>query len=298
MNAHKGKVIEKSKKYKVLQCNTCGFIHVQPIPSKKQLDKIYSNEYYSSEKPSYIKDNLEDLKWWHSVYKDRLETIEKLIGKKQNKKLLELGSGPGLFLKYAKSNGWKVVGIEPSKQPFQFSNKNKVNVINDFYENISPKSLGKFDAIVMFEFLEHIPDPKSVLNFAKQVLKKNGIICVGVPNDYNPLQQVAKRGLKLKTYWLAPPFHLNYFTIESLTKLLKQNGFNPAYTETSFPLELFLLMEEDYISNNVIGRKIHNKRKQVDIILTKENNDLKRNFYKSIAELNIGRDITIYAIKK
>jgi len=193
--------------------------------------------------------------------------------------------------------GWKVIGVEPSNEATEFAKSQNLQIINDFFQNIEVKDLGKFGAVGMFEFLEHIPNPKEALGFAYKVLDKNGVICITVPNDFNPLQGLVKKSLNLKSYWIAPPFHVNYFDIDSIKTLLSRSGFQILYVETSFPLEFFLLMGEDYTGNDVLGRKIHHKRAALDIKLTRFNNQLKRNFYKKIAELDIGRDITIYGQK-
>lgn len=296
MTCHLGKTKDTFGKFKAIDCNECGFVHLNPIPSNRLLRKIYSSSYYEAEKPLYMKRGLEDLKWWETVYQDRLETIEKFT-RIHNKRLLELGSGPGFFLKFIKKKGWKVFGIEPSQKASNFSKKGGVEIINSFYEDIDLERLGKFDAVVMYEFLEHIPNPAEALEFAYKVLNKGGIVSIGVPNDYNPLQEVVKKTLGVKPYWIAPPFHINYFSTLTLGNLLNKHGFKVVYEETSFPLEMFLLMGEMYLGNDKVGREIHGKRKRFDLYLSKFNNELKRALYKDFAKLGIGRNLTIYAKK-
>ena len=293
---HRGKIIDQVKKWKVIDCTSCRYKHTLPLPTEVELKKIYSSVYYQDEKPKYFERNVEDIKWWKTIYADRLKTVNDFI-KTDNNRLLEIGSGPGLFLQYAKRNGWKVLGIEPSKEAADFARSRKLEIINEFFQNVEVKSLGKFGAIGMFEFLEHIPNPKDALKFTYNQLEKGGVVCITVPNDFNPLQEVAKKSLKLKSYWIAPPFHINYFDIDSLKTLLSKSGFKVSYVETSFPLEFYLLMGENYIGNDKLGRKIHGKRMQIDLALSAFSNDLKRQLYTHLAWLGIGRDITIYGQK-
>ncbi len=50
--------------------------------------------------------------------------------------------------------------------------------------------------IHMNNVLEHIPDPHQFLMLAYEILKPAGLICITVPNDYNPLQKVVVTYLK------------------------------------------------------------------------------------------------------
>ena len=65
---HKGKVIDTVKDYEIIQCEPSAFIHASPIPTEEELDKIYKEEYYTTEKPQFIERQLEDLEWWNIVY--------------------------------------------------------------------------------------------------------------------------------------------------------------------------------------------------------------------------------------
>lgn len=53
---------------------------------------------------------------------------------------------------------------------------------------------------------------------------------------------------------MSPPEHINYFNFESITRLLERNGFSIIEITSTFPLELFLLMGDNYIGNNEIGK--------------------------------------------
>ena len=153
--------------------------------------------------------------------------------------------------------------------------------------------------IHMNNVLEHIPDPRHFLMLAYEILTPAGLICITVPNDYNPLQEVVVTYLKKDPWWVVPEEHVNYFNSESLSRLMDGVGFKTIYTTSSFPLELFILMGDDYISNSKIGREIHTKRKEIDKAMAETNNtNLKRRIYNKLSELGLGREITIIAKKQ
>jgi len=102
---HHGKKIDEKDNFTVIECEYCGFTHVIPIPEQEELEKLYEDEYYSSEKPLCFKQTEEDRGWWELHYNIYYELIEKNLDS-NSKKLLDIGSGPGLFLKGVER--WKI----------------------------------------------------------------------------------------------------------------------------------------------------------------------------------------------
>ena len=297
MTHHKGIILQKIGKYKIIDCNFCKFIHIYPIPSDSTLSKLYINDYYKTTKPQYIKKNETEIEYWNILFDEKLETLEQHL-QSRTKKILDIGCGPGFFLRRAMKKGWQVTGIEPSLIASEYAKKQGINVLTNFFHQIDLTELDKFDAIHMFDVLEHTNAPIQILQKCKSLLKKEGIIVIEVPNDFNPLQKLVKNILRKHEYWLAPPQHINYFNFASLTRLLQKIGFKIILKESTFPLEFFLLMGHDYIENDRIGKKKHYERMKLEINLKNGGlNYLKRNIYQYFAELGIGRTSIIYAKK-
>jgi len=136
------------------------------------------------------------------------------------------------------------------------------------------------------------------LLLAKQILKDGGIICLEVPNDYNPFQRALTKSGAFSPWWVAPPHHLNYFNFDSLQGLVERAGFKTFLKESTFPIDLFLLMGENYVGNDLVGRACHSRRKTMERNLDKGGfNVTKREIYSKLAECGIGREILMYAVK-
>ena len=76
------------------------------------------------------------------------------------------------------------------------------------------------------------------------------------------------------------------FNFSSISDLLKRIGFKIIIKEATFPLEIFLLMGQDYIKNPKIGKKIHLERIQFEKNFEKRNEgQLKRKIYRKLAEI-------------
>src|SRR5690606_19118293 len=119
------------------------------------------------------------------------------------------------------------------------------------------KNPSRFDAVVLLNVLEHVPDPVNTVQLCRSLLNPDGILCVRVPNDFTPLQQAAELQTKKQSWWVAAPDHINYFNFKSLRRLFEGLGFDVAYQQGDFPMEMFLLMGDDYVGNHEVGKKCH-----------------------------------------
>ncbi|ABB30696.1 Methyltransferase type 12 [Geobacter metallireducens RCH3] len=292
---HEGEVCDSVKGFDVIDCSKCGFKHIVPIPSAEELEEVYRHEYYTSEKPLYLERYREDLDWWNLVYGDRYDTFEELLPQKR-RRILDIGSGPGFFLKHGKDRGWETVGIEPSARAAAHSREMGLDIIEEFFSTDTAIQLGLFDVIHMSAVLEHIPDPEHFLGIVRKNLTPEGILCVVVPNDYNPFQLALRTACNFQPWWVAPPHHINFFDFESLEHLLTRSGFEVTCKESTFPIDLFLLMGDNYIGNDTRGRACHAKRMQFETNLAAAGlTSVKRSLYQSLANLNIGREVCLYS---
>jgi len=290
---HKGRMLDSVKGFDVIECETCGFKHIVPIPSQEELETVYRHEYYSLEKPLYLERVKEDIEWWNLVYSERFDTFEELLPP-YRRRILDAGSGPGYFLLHGKQRGWQVLGIEPSAQAAAHSRELGIEIIEDFLTEETAKGLGTFDVVHMSEVLEHIPNPKSLLHTASNILAPGGLLCVVVPNDYNPFQYALRKACGYAPWFVAPPHHINYFDFKSLRYLLESCGFEVVFQEATFPIDIFLLMGDNYVGNDMLGRQCHAKRKILEQNLAKAGlTDLKRRLSQAFASMNIGREVQV-----
>jgi 2-polyprenyl-3-methyl-5-hydroxy-6-metoxy-1,4-benzoquinol methylase len=294
---HSGDVLDSKSGFSVIECKECKFKHIAPMPSDKKLDNIYREEYYSEEKPQYFRRIKRDLEWWNLVYGDKYGTFESNLSKK-GRRILDVGSGPGYFLLHGKKRGWETLGIEPSRQAASHARKLGILVSENFLDGALAKTLGKFDVVHMSEVIEHLPDPAGMIKIIHSLLKTGGIICIDAPNDYNPIQHTLRTVDEYKPWWVAPPHHINYFDFSSIRKLLEKNKFKVFLEEGTFPIDMFLLMGDNYIGNDKLGRKCHGKRKRLELSLAKAgHNDMKRKLYQACADIGIGRNLVMYGRK-
>ena len=292
---HNGPILDEIKGYSVIDCEACGFKHVVPLPTMAELAAVYRLEYYTVDKPLYLERYREDLDWWNLVYRERYETFEELLPPTR-RRLLDVGSGPGFFLLLGQERGWQTLGIEPAARAAAHSRTLGVEVLEEFLTEETAPGLGTFDVVHLSEVLEHLPDPRGMLEIVKSLLAPGGLLCVVVPNDYNPLQYSLRTVCSYAPWWVGPPHHLNYFDFSSLSRLVESVGFEVVLKEATFPIDMFLLMGDNYVDNDLLGRQCHQKRKTLEQNLAKAGmTDLKRRWYQALASLGLGREVQIFA---
>jgi len=293
---HMGEVLDTVRGFDVLECQTCAFKHIVPIPTPQDIDGVYRHEYYSTDKPQYLEHAREDAEWWDTVYADRYDTLEQMLPPKR-RRLLDLGSGPGSFLAHGSRRGWRTIGVEPSRQAAEYSRSLGQEVVEDFLTPEIARQLGAFDAIHANEVFEHLPDPRAMLGTLRDLLAPGGVLCVCVPNDYSPIQATLRDACGYAPWWVAPPHHVNYFDGDSMEGLLTSARFDVVLREATFPIDLFLLMGENYVGDEELGRRCHGLRKTLELnLVAGGRNDLKRRLYRSLAEVGIGREVVLYAV--
>ena len=288
---HSGKVIEKKNGFDIIECKECNFKHCFPIPPDRELDEFYQKEYFERRKPDYFALQKKDEDWWNMIFQERVERFEKNLSTK-GKRVLDVGCGPGFFLKKCRDKGWQTTGLEPSPLAAKYANKQGLNVINGKIDKKNFEKLGKFDVIYMHGVLEHLPHPKESIQLCYDHLNSGGLFFTSVANDYNPFQMILKEQLEFSSWWSVPPEHINYFTVTSLRKLLQSCNLKEINIINSFPMEIFLLMGENYIKNKSLGKECHNKRKKFEYALMDSGFiEFKEKIYTSFAQLGIGRQI-------
>ena len=142
------------------------------------------------------------------------------------------------------------------------------------------------------------PEGVDMLAAARDQMDPGGVMCLTVPNDFSPLQIAAQDGKGHAPWWIAPPHHLNYFDFDSLEALLTRLGLKPVDRLTSFPMEAFLLMGDDYVADPATGKACHRRRMNFDLAFEAAGiGDVRRRLYGALAAAGIGREATVIAVK-
>ncbi len=211
--------VRDSNKHKIVKCQKCQLLQLFPTPSIKE-DK----EFYDEDRQSKNIGEPQDLKVIRKKSladtKRRTELISKEVLK--GKKVLDIGSGYGFFLKEMENLRYDVTGIEISKEKRLISAKITDAKVLDVNLYHNEAGLSKFDCITLFHVLEHLYDPILFLKIIKKHLNKNGKLIIEVPNVDDLLLTVSKNYRDF--YWQRA--HLSYFNATTLKKVVQKAGFS------------------------------------------------------------------------
>jgi SAM-dependent methyltransferase len=142
-----------------------------------------------------------------------------LLAYKKTGRLLEVGCGVGHFLASANAAGFEAWGTEISASGLARLRERGFRVLNGALPSLSLPS-GHFDAVVLFEVLEHLEDPQAYLAESRRVLRDGGVLLLTTPNFAS-----LSRRLLGDRWRVVDPEHLVLFTRRGLRRALERAGF-------------------------------------------------------------------------
>jgi 2-polyprenyl-3-methyl-5-hydroxy-6-metoxy-1,4-benzoquinol methylase len=290
------------KHFEQVKLNKYGFYELKKKPDDKELEKYYREKYFQENKGPYQSSYSEkELLLIQNKIEQKYFVINEIFSKKNiplnNLKFLDIGCGEGWSMNFFKKRKWEVVGLEYSGFSCQNFNPDCVDdiILGDINKNIETliSRNRKFDIIWMTNVLEHVPDPESLLINARKLVSDRGILIVQIPNDFSELQiHLLENEFIDRPFWIAIPDHISYFSIDSLTNLMKSTGWEKEKIQTDFPIDWNLFNENtNYVKNKSVGKSVHYARIEIENFLHKLDPEKANRFYEVLAEMNFGRQI-------
>ena len=133
-------------------------------------------------------------------------------------------------MELARHEGWEATGVEISDYAARASRSKGFTVINGVIQDIDALAYPEaFDAVVLFDVIEHVRDPETDLKHLCRVVKSGGLIIISTPDAGSLWAKLWGR----RWHAIVPPQHLYYFNEKNLSELLNQAGFTKIYAEHS-----------------------------------------------------------------
>lgn len=279
--------------------NKYGFYWVKDRPNKEELEKYYGEKYYQEAKGSYeIEYDLNEQNYFINKIAQKSFIIEQHLDDQTPKRFLDIGCGEGWALSYFKKKGWEVLGLDFSSFGCKKFNPDcSENMIaGNVYENLDKliDEGRKFDVVWVDNVLEHVTDPEFLVADIKKIVSPSGILVIEVPNDFSVIQEYALKNEYIdKSFWVVIPDHLSYFNKEGLENLLHSFGWESISVIGDYPIDWSLLNPNtNYVKDKTKGKSCHRTRIEFENLLHTMPTEKIVAFYKSMADLGLGRSIT------
>lgn len=196
-------------------CRACGLAWQYPrLLSADESVQAHLQKYSMQREGSYF-----DPQWRREVVGIELgflETFHITPGE-----LLDIGAGDGAFIVRAAERGWQCVGVDPAARldpTFAAACPQNVELIRGTLDSLRPTR--RFDVITLWDVIEHLEDPQTLLRSALHYLKDDGILVLETGNF-----ESVDRIIAGPDWWAYAADHRWYFAPPNLARMLRRAGF-------------------------------------------------------------------------
>jgi len=288
-----------------LQQHALGYYEIIEKPTTEELQKYYAEKYYQeaasdSYEHAYTKD---ELSCFQAKLELRFAALQKVQPElKKEGEFLDVGCGEGYALAFFRKNGYNVKGIDFSSAGLELNNPDCMdalvtgNVFSLLDDEISSGNV--YDVVWLQNVLEHVLDPIALLTSLRQLVSPDGVAVVTVPNDCSVTQREAMKRKHIKrAFWVAPPDHLSYFDYNSLKRIAIETQWHCEDIYGDFPIDWFLFHPgSNYVEDRSLGKDAHNSAMQIENLISKQPMNDVLDFWRSIAKVGVGRNLTSFFI--
>ncbi|MCX5848954.1 MAG: class I SAM-dependent methyltransferase [Deltaproteobacteria bacterium] len=202
----------------LLRCSVCGQLISQCSKSQYQQSM---NEFDNPKGTLSDGDAVE--RHYRRTGKWLFQIASKLDKPSHEIHLLDVGCSSGAFLSVANNFGFQAEGVEPAPQAAQSACSSGLKVHQGFLEDIKFPS-NKFDAVTMFEVIEHVRDALSLLSECHRIIKSGGLLMIGTANTDSWTART------MKSHWEYFDIsrhggHISFFNPQSIRVLAQKCGF-------------------------------------------------------------------------
>lgn len=204
-----------TRSFTLVRCRICELVYLANAPEPEELGKHYGTLY-----DRFISRAGGSGERW----RDRSAALHNHV---TGGSLLDLGCSSGAFLGSLDRNKWKLFGIEISAEAAKAAKAatGAEIFVGDIMD--APFPANSFDAITCFDVLEHVYNPRLVLEKVQYWLKPSGVFYTLLPN----IDSGESRLFGSYWYGLELPRHLSHFSLKSLHALAGSVGLEPISVE-------------------------------------------------------------------
>lgn len=293
--------------YAVVDDPATGTLRLDPVPTPEDIGNFYDRHYYrliqEGKRAADIARSLgggapaaRQADWLRRTLHADIAWLIRSHVAAEAPRVLEFGCGLGNLLQDLAAAGCTVTGIDPAPMAVEAVREKGLEALQGRLEDLLAGAMQgrQFDAIIGVQVLNQLSDAASALAAAAQLLAPGGVLILQDGNDFNDLQIAACAARGLPPWWLSAPDHIHYLSFDRVERLMQAAGLEPVYRQGDFPMELFLLMGDDYIADPSLGAACHERRVTAELAMPAE---VRRRMGQGLAAAGLGRCMLVAARK-
>lgn len=198
--------------YRIVQCRRCGLFYTDP---RRPIGAVM-RDYEGVIDHRYLQEREGRLATFHR----NIRPLETLLETGKGRRVLDVGAHVGVFVEVARERGWDAWGVEPSCWAVEMGRKQGLNMIQGTLRDAELDS-GSFDAVTMWDVVEHLFDPLADFYEAARLLKPGGVLCVHTMN----IESWFARLMGKRWPWLVE-MHNYFFSPRTLAQMVERAGLH------------------------------------------------------------------------
>ena len=225
-----GKRIPRTFHY--YHCLECSFLFVEPVTDPS----IYDDDYYDGRGIDPAVNYREEYENYATTPRaSEFEDFARLAadhfsraggtgGDRSKKSWLDFGCGAGGLLKFLRARGgYRVTGHDIGSYADRLKHDDGFEILD--WDELQALPTASFDVITCIEVLEHVPEPRPLIELMARLLRPGGLLILTTGN----LDCAVARWQGLNFPYVVPEIHVSLFNPHLLQKLYTEAGLKPLH---------------------------------------------------------------------
>ncbi|OPX28440.1 MAG: hypothetical protein B1H09_07815 [Gemmatimonadaceae bacterium 4484_173] len=209
--------------FSIRLCNYCGAGFVDPLPTVQQIRDVYDNVFTYQKEFTHMEEK---------GCRRYVSLAENALNGKTGR-LLDIGCATGAILKEAVRGGWDTYGVDLSAKLLKQAAL-RVPEAKLFNGELGEANFHseEFDVVIALNLLEHVLNPKELLEEVNRILRPGGIFLFKTVR----IDSLSARKRGFNWDHLKWPGHFVWFTKKTLLSMLINSGYRiKKFTVTGIP---------------------------------------------------------------
>ncbi|MGI8729228.1 MAG: class I SAM-dependent methyltransferase [Solirubrobacteraceae bacterium] len=222
--------------FDIVRCGACGLVFRRELPAPAELAEIYAEEYFRRPEEDAAGQGYSDYLADEQLHRlNGALRARKLGALAEPGRLFDVGAAAGFFMDEASRRGWDVAGIDVSPQMSGWGRERLGLNLSTGEFRAADLVDASYDAVSMWDYIEHSLDPVGDLNRARALLRPGGVLAISTGDSSSFVARLSGR----RWHLLTPRHHNFFFSARTLASACERAGLE--VVSTGYPAARYSL---------------------------------------------------------